>query len=134
MHVLSCRYSAPLYVRTYIHTHTVCLHCLITFPTYQSTHTNIPLPNPVLSHSQTCPSSLQVLPHHAAKVTVLCTFKALDKDQTDEILLKDFYRFYDVLSLRWERVSATRLLCNSLIYWAMPYVFMYVCIRTCCFV
>ena len=51
------------------------------------------------------PSSLQVLFHHAAKVRVLCVFKALDAEQTDEISLKEFYKLYDVLSLRWERVS-----------------------------
>ena len=42
---------------------------------------------------------------HTAKVRVLCIFKALDKEETDEISLKEFYKFYDVLSLKWERVS-----------------------------
>ena len=42
---------------------------------------------------------------HVAKVKVLCAFKALDTEQNDKVSLKEFYRLYDVLSLRWERVS-----------------------------
>ena len=55
-----------------------------------------------------------------AKVRVLCTFKALDTAQNDEISLKEFYKFYDVLSLRWERVSgangAIHCICYAISY------------------
>ena len=53
-----------------------------------------------------CFHSHILLHMHAAKVKVLCAFKALDMEQNDKVSLKEFYKLYDVLSLRWERVSS----------------------------
>jgi len=74
----------------------------------------------MVSTLKPAPSSLQVLFHHAAKVRVLCVFKALDAKQIDEISLKEFYKFYDVLSLRWERVSTWST--SSIVYCSLVHI------------
>ena len=42
---------------------------------------------------------------YSAKIRVLCMFKALDVANDDKVSLEEFYKFYDILNLAWERVS-----------------------------
>jgi two pore calcium channel protein 1 len=42
---------------------------------------------------------------NASKIRVLCMFKALDTTHSNTITLSEFYKFYDILDLTWDRID-----------------------------
>ena len=66
--------------------------------------------------------------HFSAKVRVLCMFKALDKSGNNFISLEQFYNFYNVLNLSWDRVSVCVCVCVCCVRVCMHVLVCTVCI------